>query len=516
MVWSAIIGAGASLIGSSQASSAQKYAASVQRAIADQQANLANSQLTLAANQNQERQEYNNYLRQIDRINQRIREQEKKEAISRFEDYRDDKQSERQYFIDRQMEQDRDAARQREFYLNQLLQNQELKQSERETALRELEYVKSVARGERDEDIRNFYEERARAVQERDYALGKFEQATANAQAERELALTQQAALYDRIAQLQAGLAAYEETLQDVPSAPVLDRAAIDAETRRRTSEYMSDIDRAADKVASVNEANLIRGGMDASTVANQRRSDITARLAQEYSNARTRAYDDALKYITGQTSAMTTNAADIAKLRDMNLSTASSILGAGLDLQSRIGAPLSSANSAMGYLSAVPSAIYNRRLESANDFRAPLTVGSGIYDNIRVGSELGSFLTPSSAAVLMNQVPSMIRTPYDYRFDANNYMGNAISAYGDMGRNASGLLAGANQRSAAASKALGSSFDTLFKESGLDAKLDSWWNSLDFGSMFGSTPSETWDQNADEWDFGEYNPGFSSGSMLT
>ena len=75
----------------------------------------------------------------------------------------------------------------------------------------------------------------------------------------------------------------------------------IDAEIAKRSDVYTGAIDRAADRIGSQNEADLIGKGMQDSRLGELTRDELVRRFAQEYQNAEQRAYDDGLGYITGE-----------------------------------------------------------------------------------------------------------------------------------------------------------------------------------------------------------------------
>ena len=421
----------------------------------DQQ-NWQTRQYGAMLDQQRAQQEENARLRQIEELNRRIKEQEREFALGEYQGYKDQLLKERQDQYERQIALDKEAARQREFQLNQLLQNQDLAQEERDFAIRQLEEAKAVASGERDDDMRRFYEERAQKEIERDFLIGEYQNSQAIRQQERDQELAMRNQILAQVYGLQDTLRATESGLQYVPDVPVVTEDQIAAEIQRRTSENISAVDRAADRVASINEADLIRGGVDLSTPGNARRGDVAARLAQEYQNATKRAYDDAMSYISGKQNMYATDIANILKSRQAQLEEASGIAGAGIDTMLRLPQLTSADNFNLAQI--IPSSVYTRNISSANDFRAPVDIRSGIYDSINVGPGMSNYNVASSAAsTAFSQLPSSMYNASTLNIpglDFSTIMSGVNNAYS----NASTSLTESQKRSREAGASFGKS----------------------------------------------------------
>ena len=389
--------------------------------------------------------EENEYMRQRELLDRLTRSGERDFAEDQLFNYLDTIGSERQYGIDRQQLLDQDAARQRAFQLQQLLQNQNLKADERRFALEQLRIAQDIAAGERDftmgiyqdeadrlaerqalmddearemqlyrlreaarnrdlvaserefakmllgqaqdvagaerdEQMARFLEDRETRADERQFVVDQYEDYLRQAQAERDEEMAIRGQILAGADDLQSRLEATAAQLGYVPEIEQITPEMIDAEVARRTGEYMSDVDRAAEAVASVNEADLIRAGLDVSTGGTQRRGEIAQRLAQEYQNARTRAYDDAMGYISGRSDAMARNVGNIMDRRTAMLGEAANIGGAELGILQNLRS-LPSATGAYQMASAIGSGILDRNITSANNYRAPIAVNSGLYD---------------------------------------------------------------------------------------------------------------------------------------
>lgn len=365
---------------------------------------------------------------------------------------------ERQFEIDRQLRADREAARVQAFRLDQLLRNQQLSEEERSFAIRELERVQQIAAGEREEDMRRLYEDRVRAEAQREFMLGVFREGRDMALEERAMDLDMRDRITGQIGNLQSSLDAAFSALGAAPTIGRLTEDDIRAEIARRSDQAISDVDRAADRVASINEADLVRSGMDRSTLATERRGDIAERLAQEYQAARSRAYDEALRYIMGREQALTGNVDAIMGNRGAQLAEVAGVRGAGL--QELLNLPqVRSALPGLGMAQMVGDGVFNRDLVSANDFRAPVDILSRVdpgalnamvpgMSNLGVDRTTGVFLAnqlPSLAG--WQPMPQIIDSPASFLGGAASLSGGQANLLGSLwqGSQARADRAGAN-----------------------------------------------------------------------
>ena len=391
----------------------------------------------------------------LDDLNREIRGDERAFAERELAEYKDRLLKEREFEIERMLQMDREAARQHAFKLEQYLRNQEITAQERERALQELEDAKAIAAGERDEDQRRFEMARAEKEVERDFQVQQFNQARQIAQQERNEMLMQRKMISDRIRGMQSGLENVYAGLQDVPDVTPVTQAQIDAEVNRRADQYIGDVDRAADRVASIAEGGLINRGMDNSTLANQTRGDIASRLADEYQNARYRAYDDAMKYISGQQNIQNVDLNTILASRQQQLGQYGDTMGAGLSQM----ANLPNAPSAMGYMGFMPqSAVYDRAVgSSANNFQDKYGLRSGISSGYTdLGSTLASLTGSGMTSGAANSGLNLGSGIYDY----------SPTSWADPSGYASNILSGAQTRYTDAIKKAedaGSSFGKSF-----------------------------------------------------
>lgn len=361
-----------------------------------QQKIMADRQFGLGLDQLRRERELEDYLRQINDRNYRAQLEDaatiKTQSAQRLAQY----QRERQYEIDRQLQIDKDAAKTQAFRLEQLLRTQRISASERADALKALNEAKAIAAGERDEDLRRFAEERAMAAAERDFAISELRTAQSNALFERQDDISMRNRIMGRLDSLSSELRRAYSTLPELTPPSLLGRPEIEAEVARQERAAERSVDRATDRVASINEGELIARGIDSSSVGTARRADIASRMATEYENARIAARNSATAYISGINDNLLKG---YESVRDARSSAFSEILGLyapELEGLSRIPA----VRSANAYDAPVPisSGIYTRPTSSANSYSAPLPVTSAAVTG-DIGSSIGDYLRPTSTA---------------------------------------------------------------------------------------------------------------------
>ena len=465
MGFSAAIGLVGNLAAASAASREARAARAQEAYFRGKELDLANANLGLAQDQRRAQREEAAYQRQIERMNRRIREDERRFQMEIMEDNKRAAMEQRRMDIERQLQEDREAARLSQFRLEQLLQNQDLRAEEREFAIEQLNEAKAVAAGERDEQMRRFLEDRATKEIERDFMIQQALGAQQTARDER----AQDVALRNQImAEVQAMQAALDSTAAGLGFVPMIDpvtQAEIDAQTAQFTQDYMGDVDRAADRVASVNEANLIRRGIDESTPGTARRGEVAERIAGEYNQARRRAANDALAYVTGSDRAMRDSITGLMNQRKGILGEAANVAGASIQPLTQL-PRMTSAVDSYRLASMVPSGILDRNIGSANNFRAPVAIGSSIYDGMNMTPALADYQRPTSLASNEGYgIQSAIFNPYNVSLDNTNYMGNATNIMSGIAGRASTFADNMAARSATASQGFGSQFNKFLND---------------------------------------------------
>lgn len=323
--------------------------------------------------------------------NQNLRGEERKFAIEQLRLAQEIASSERDFerdiysdeaarLRDRQALLDQDAKDIQLYRLREAARNRELVGEEREFAKRLLGREMDTAESERAEQLARFSEDRTTAQDNRQFEMEQYEAYLAQTQRERDDEMAIREMIMSGAGNLQDELERVSSQMGYVPEIEQITPEMIQAETARRTDEYISDVDRAAEMVASQGQADLIRRGMDVSTLGSDERAAITARLGQEYQGARQKAYDDALGYISGRSNAMSQNVGDIMDRRSGILSEVAGIGATELGyLQNMRVAP--SAAGAYQMAGQMSSGILDRNISSAGGFSAA-GLGSALYDS--------------------------------------------------------------------------------------------------------------------------------------
>ena len=379
----------------------------------------------------------NAYIREREILDRQAAELERERQLDLLAENQARIDEQRDYELTRQERADRDAKERQDFFRRQVADNQRIRQEERSFAEEFLRDARSRAAEERAEDLARFLENKEIRGEEREFYLGQLEKLQQQVDRER----AEDMKIRDRVMggarDLQERLERVAAGFGDVPEIPVLTREMIDAETARRQSEYQQDVDRAATAMASVGEADLIRRGLDLSTTGTERRGDITNRIADTYRTARNRAYDDAMKYITGMTSSMASNVGNIMDRRKRILAEEAGIGSAELGYLQNLPNVRSATDPIIRSLGA-PTAGYDRAIRSA-DFTSPVGLDSAVYDAGNLPSSLGANLPISSG--VYNQgfnIDSGIVGPYDLSLDSP---ASYLSAAGNAETNMTGLL---------------------------------------------------------------------------
>ena len=484
-LFSAALGLAGSVYGANKQAKAQAAAMAQQQYEFERNRELQNAQMALALDDRRLQREENAYNRAIERINRRMTGDERRYQMSEFESYQDRLLEERRDIIERQIIEDKEAARRAQFELEQYLQNRDLAQEERETALAALREAQAVAAGERDEDKRRLLEDRARRDLERQFVVEQYQRAQDTFARERQDQEDFRNLLMSRIDSAQQGAMQFAAAMGMPPEVDYIDQGDFDAEYDARAEEYLSDVDRAAERVISTSEAGMNRRGMLDSTQARDSRAELTRRLAPEYTKARRAAYDDAMKYIGGRQGIMRTDRLDDQTRRANLINEMTGLQGMAISPLLQLPSAVSSTGQ-YNLLSSIPSGVYDRALVSANDYQAPIGIGTGIYDNMRIGSQLGGFINPTSAASLgfMN-IGSGIYNPLAQAINAPNFTGiNNLS--NNMLNAAQTNYANAAQASQLAGQGVADAFAKFGDEFGAYGSSNNWWN------IFGAKPDDT------------------------
>ena len=476
-----LLGMGMSGIGMMQQNKRAKEARQLQEYMFREQMGLQRANLGLAQDAFRQSMEENAYLRQIEQMNRLMAQEERQFQLDELERNKQILLEERREQIERQIKEDKEAAKLAAFRMERLLKNEALSESERAFAIQQLKEAQRIAQGEADEDKRRFLEAQELRKIERDFQMQEYQEAKAMAEGEK----AEQMAFRDRIMNNIDGLrTALSETaakLGDVPEVQRITQGDLNAETARRTKAYQSDIDRAAEAVASVNEADLIRGGVDVSSTATDARGEIARRLADEYQSARMRAGDDALAYITGQNQALNANLDSVLRRRGAILDETARIGGAGINEMMNM-RDMPSSLGIYNMASSLPSGVYDRNVLSAGSYQSPVNISSAIYGGMNPISSIAQYrnlptLSTNQGFNVKSGIfaPTPISTP-----NASTYMGNALNVGQNLLSSATSGYTNAMTNLANASSGFGMDLQKL--------GADSYYRQDDEGNYFGKT----------------------------
>jgi hypothetical protein len=470
-LFSAALGLAGSIYGANKAAKSQAASLAQQQYEFNRNRELQDANMAIGLDDRRLQQEENQYQRAMERINRRKTGDERRYQLSEYENYQEQLLSERRDVIERQLLADKEAARQSQFELEQYLQNRDLAQEERDEAMAALREAQAIASGERDEDKRRLLEDRAKSDIEREFVVDQYQQAQNTYSAEREEQNQFRDMLMSRIDSVQANSQDFANAMGMPMEVDPMTQGDVDAEYQIRADEYMSDVDRAAQGMASSAETTLVRRGMSDGTLADDTRAQLTRQVADQYTKARRAAYDDASRYISGR---QAMNSAD----RNAQIERRKYLVGEntgleGMAMNGMLQLPgVASTTGQYNLLNAIPTSIYDRDVSSANDYQAPIAIGTGIYDQMNVGSQLAGYLNnPSAASTGYANIQSGIYNPMSMNFgNAANSFSNASSMGNQMISTAQNNYANAQTQAANAGTGLADSFATFSNE------LGSWW----------------------------------------
>ncbi|PWC63982.1 hypothetical protein TSH7_09900 [Azospirillum sp. TSH7] len=247
--------------------------------------------------------------------------------------------------------------------------------------------------------------------------------------------------------------------------------SSLQGETASRTAAYQADVDRALERAGSTGAADMIRKGLDRSTLEVERERDLAATGAKAYQDARMRAAQEALALITGQQQSYLANRG--ARVDDRGRVVREATAGQGASMEAMLKmmgdrkptiAPKAQIEpESMRYVPTVSAP----NLSMAQSPRLP-----GLPTNPYLG-----------IARLDTSMPSL-------DFSGDQASSRSLGYYGDYASNMT-------KRADAAVGYAGGRFDALMKE--LGPSMDKWFGSLsDSGGMTnqyaaGSPYTDTW-----------------------
>lgn len=466
------LGAFASMQSANAAAEAAMYQASLQDQAMRRQQDMQMFQMGMGQDQMRRMMEENNYRRQIEQQNRSIMNQERQFQLGEYAKNSEQVKAEREYMLARQLMADQEAAKQRQFQLEEYLQNKSLAADERKQALDMLAEAKAIAKGERDDDLKRFYTAQQQRLEERDFAMRQYQTMQDRLVGERQYDIGNRNKIEGRINDLYQTLQRTREGLGDMPTVRQFTEEDFANEEARRRDLGIKLVDRAADKVASINEANLIRSGIDSGSAGVNKRAEITAQISDLYERAAMQARDEALKYITGVQGSLYSGYDKELARRSALLGEVGGVEGTGITQLMQLKDPRSAVDNSYMQL---PSGVFDRSIVSAGGYSSPLAVNSAIINTAQLPYGMANTLSiPSATTSGWSNIMSAVTGPSNSEFVNPQGFFNTASEIGNSMLNIYNQnWSDAQNRAAAASAAAGGQLQNFI--SGLGGVFDQW-----------------------------------------
>lgn len=465
-----LVGAGLQAYTSYQAANAaaeaQMYAAQLQQEQMRRQQDMQMFQMGMGQDQMRQMMEENAYRRMIEQQNRTQLGQERQFQMQEYAKNSEQLKSEREYMISRQLLADQEAAKQRQFQLEEYLQSKTLAADERKQALKMLEETKAIAKGERDDDLKRYYTNQQQRLDERDYAMRNYRAMQDRLVGERQYDIQGRNKVEGRLDNLYQTMQRTRAGLGDMPSVRQFTEEEIAAEEARRRDLGIKLVDRAADKVASINEANLIRSGIDSGNAGVNKRAEITAQISDLYDRAAMQARDEALKYIGGVQGTLYAGYDKELARRQAMLGEVGGVEGTGIAQLMQLKDPRSAVD--FNFMQ-TPSGVYDRDILSANNYNAPMQINSAVMNAPQLPFGMANTMNmPSAISTGWGNIVSGITGPSQSQFVNPQGFFNTASELGNSMFNwANQNYSDASAQAAAAAAASGASMQNLLSSMG-------------------------------------------------
>lgn len=466
------LGAFASMQSANAAAEAAMYQASLQDQAMRRQQDMQMFQMGMGQDQMRRMMEENNYRRMIEQQNRSIMNQERQFQLGEYAKNSEQVKAEREYMLARQLMADQEAAKQRQFQLEEYLQNKSLAADERKQALDMLAEAKAIAKGERDDDLKRFYTAQQQRLEERDFAMRQYQTMQDRLVGERQYDIGNRNKIEGRINDLYQTLQRTRAGLGDMPIVRQFTEEDFANEEARRRDLGLKLVDRAADKVASINEANLIRSGIDSGSAGVNKRAEITAQISDLYERAAMSARDEALKYITGVQGSLYAGYDKELARRSALLGEVGGVEGTGITQLMQLKDPRSAVDNSYMQL---PSGVFDRSIVSAGGYSSPLAVNSAAINAPQLPYGMANTLAiPSATSNGWSAIGSAVTGPSNSQFVNPQGFFNTASEIGNSMLNIYNQnWSDAQNRAAAASAAAGGQLQKFI--SGLGGVFDQW-----------------------------------------
>ncbi len=287
MGWGLAAAAGLGAVGSIMGYQGQQDAMRNQNRMMQQQYELAMKQYEdekywNAVNYNMGMEQWD-YQKQMDQLSQQ-----------RYDD-------ERAYYLEQQALAQKNAERDRTMMMDRLAVQDTNAAQDREMAMQNYMDQRNLSNERISEERQMLQDAKAQQEAERQWQMDRI--GTMDSLAERNR-LDQLDQRNDYLAVLNDASSNFDNVLSSLgvlQTPEFLGEEFIDTEYDRLSDTYIAGVDRAADRVASINEADAIRAGVGDSSTGDFRRAEVAKRIAPMYQDAEARAMQDAIANAGGR-----------------------------------------------------------------------------------------------------------------------------------------------------------------------------------------------------------------------
>lgn len=319
--------------------------------------------------------------------------------------------------------------------LEKLISDESTSAQERQQALQELEYTRSIALGERDYDVKKYEADQLQNQLEYQQRMAQYERMVGVANDERNFMIARQEETMRKAGLLSQDVMTELDGLGDLVPARRYGEADVLAAEKGFYNNKIGDMERAADRLSSVNEAGLIRRGVDQSgTGDSSRRQLLQEQLVPLYDKARNDARNEALGYIQGLQNMEDTSFKSMVDARTVRMNEILGGRGIELDVLKNLQDPGSAVSNSWNNLGTATT--QPRSLTSAGSYSTPLNVGSAVLN--RDLSQLAQ-LGMSNQMALQTSPYTVGSSSYDATFTPQ--FGNQTSAASLFGTNGASPL---------------------------------------------------------------------------
>lgn len=230
---------------------------------------------------------------------------------------------ERSYYLEQQALAQKNAERDRALMMDRMAVQDTNSAQDREMAMRDYMDQKNLSNERISEERQMLQDAKTQQEAERQWQMDRIGSMDSLAERSRLDQLDQR---NDYLAVLNDASTNFDNVLSSLgvlQTPEFLGEDFIEGEYERLSDTYTSGVDRAADRVASINEADAIRAGIGDSSTGDFRRAEVAKRIAPMYQDAEARAMQDAIANAGGRNQLINTQYQTKLQERDRALQEA-------------------------------------------------------------------------------------------------------------------------------------------------------------------------------------------------